>query len=234
MPFPPATAIPAYHLGILRGFLLGQDAPVEVFAAAEALYLVAAREPLPDVEQVNASGPAKIELPTIEQPFSKVAETMAEPASGDDSDGAEPAAAPEIHQQPVAEAAAPKTRKPWSAEAREAAANRMKAMRASGVIGGRSKSEARPEGTAPARPFVEVPITKLQTDHDEYAGRRDPGQELTEADWPDIRKMLEKQRRSVSQIASDYDVEFATMRQFIDRHSWDGKPAPGEGRAPSR
>ncbi len=233
------AATPDYHLGMIEGYLLAHNAPADISAAAKALHLAATRGPSPDAEQNIVSGPEKIEspkieLPTVEESNLKGVEAITEPASSIAPGDAETTAAPEGHQTPIAEAAAPKTRKPWSAEAREAAANRMKAMRASGVIGGRSKSEARPEGAAPARPFVEVPIIKLQTDHDEYAGRRDPGQELIEADWPDIRKMLEKMRRSVSQIASDYDVDFATMRQFIDRHSWNGKPAPGEARAPSR
>lgn len=82
------------------------------------------------------------------------------------------------------------------------------------------------------KPFVEAPPDKLIEKHTGYAGRRDPDQELTEADWPDIRIMLEKQRRSVGNIASDYDVPYDVMRDFINRHVWSGNPAPGEARAP--
>lgn len=38
--------VPAYHIGVLKGYLSGQDAPTEVFVAAEALYMAAIQGPL--------------------------------------------------------------------------------------------------------------------------------------------------------------------------------------------
>jgi hypothetical protein len=67
---------------------------------------------------------------------------------------------------------------------------------------------------------------RLISAHNSYAGKRDPQPNpLQESDWPDIEQMLNKQRRSVSQIASDYEVDFDTMRAFIDEHS-PGEPRP--------
>jgi hypothetical protein len=72
---------------------------------------------------------------------------------------------------------------------------------------------------------------RLISSHNSYAGKRDPQPNpLQESDWPDIEQMLNRQRRSVSQLASDYEVDFDTMRAFIDEHQ---KPPPGEPQ-PSR
>jgi hypothetical protein len=65
-------------------------------------------------------------------------------------------------------------------------------------------------------PFVDVPIEKLQTVHDEYAGKRDPDQSLDDSDWPDIQAMTRK-GMTFRQIASDYDVKPPVMREFIDQ-----------------
>lgn len=38
--------VPAYHIGVLKGYLSGQNAPAEIFVAAEALYMAAIQGPL--------------------------------------------------------------------------------------------------------------------------------------------------------------------------------------------
>jgi hypothetical protein len=86
---------------------------------------------------------------------------------------------------------------------------------------GASSPAALPDDERP-----DSPPERLISAHNSYAGKRDPQPNpLQESDWPDIEQMLNKQRRSVSQIASDYEVDFDTMRAFIDEHQ---EPPPGE------
>ena len=81
------TELPIYHLGILRGYLSGQNAPTQVLLAAETLYLAAVQGPLRTdaleairlisdaAEKLTAQcnrpvvvGPDKIDLPAIPEP----------------------------------------------------------------------------------------------------------------------------------------------------------------------
>ena len=48
-----AAALPAYHYGILKGYLAGQNAPAEILVAAEALYSGSIQGP-PNTELLEA------------------------------------------------------------------------------------------------------------------------------------------------------------------------------------
>jgi hypothetical protein len=56
------------------------------------------------------------------------------------------------------------------------------------------------------------------TEPDEVAGTRHPNQKLSDADWPQIKILLNKNRYSVTKVAGLYNVEFTEMRRFIDEH----------------
>lgn len=78
---------------------------------------------------------------------------------------------------------------------------------------GASAPVARP--SVPEKPYQPVPIERLQQDHNEYAGKRDSGQPLTDCDWPDIKRRLEKSPNR-RKIATDYDVDLEELNFFIE------------------
>lgn len=63
---------------------------------------------------------------------------------------------------------------------------------------------------------TDTPPEILIEKHNEYAGKRDPDQALTDEDWADIQPRCQRGHH-FRQIASDYDVEPSEMRAFIDR-----------------
>lgn len=73
------------------------------------------------------------------------------------------------------------------------------------------------ERLSDAEPRKDTPPEVLIEKHNEYAGKRDEGQELTEEDWPDIDAQLRK-GANIRRLASDYDVSVTTMDKFIDTH----------------
>jgi hypothetical protein len=64
-------------------------------------------------------------------------------------------------------------------------------------------------------PFAEVPVERLISEHNGYAGKRDPQPNpLLDSDWPDIRAMVDR-GRGISAIAGDYDVSVPDLERFI-------------------
>lgn len=201
---------------LLKGFVLAHNAPSQMVAAADAVIEALSRG---TVEITRAREPIRVTMPPPEEPAPEAEQPEHQPeATHAETDASE---------EPT-----PKKRRNFSPEVRAAAAERMKAMHA------RKKAEKeggtpRPVETTP-KPFTPVPADKLVRDHSGYAGRRDPNQPLLDSDWPDIKNMLNVKRMSISQVASDYDVTFGTMRSFIDTHETREEQSPGEARALSQ
>ena len=190
---------------VLKGWLLGKDAPDTILATVDALIAVMRENSHPEVPVVAADIPADrvaiqaeaCEVPTVPDP--------------------------DIH----AVEATPKKKHNWSPEARKAQGERMRVRMAL------KKAKSPQPDLSPPKPFTPVPAEKLIADHGGYAGRRDPGQALVDDDWHDIKVMLNVKRLSVSRIASDYDVDFDTLRAFIDRHQAQAEHRVGNFAAPS-
>jgi hypothetical protein len=77
------------------------------------------------------------------------------------------------------------------------------------------------------KPIPPIDTDRLLTIHNGYAGKRDPGQALTDQDWPDIKARLAKSpdRRA---IASDYDVDLEDLNFFIASCQRREGKSPGE------
>ncbi|WP_435018521.1 hypothetical protein TA3x_000495 [Tundrisphaera sp. TA3] len=137
-----------------------------------------------------------------------------------------------------------KKRQEWSQAARAAAAERMRARQAAGLMqrrgggepavkpivpeprpvivknGKSSEQASEPDlprvSLAKPTPLVESPLPhRLTIDHPGWAGKREDNQ-LHDSDWPDIREMLGKGSKR-EKIAGDYDVTVAELDVFIDR-----------------
>jgi hypothetical protein len=201
---------------LLKGFVLAHNAPAAIVEAADAVIADLSRG---TVEIAGSAEPIRVKVPVPEEPEADTDRTEPERENAD---------VPGVPTR-VPEAPATKKKRNFSPEARAAAGERMRAYQA------RKKADkqgsAPPSAEAAPKPFTTVPADKLVRDHSGYAGRRDPDQPLLETDWPDINNMLNVKRISVSQIASDYDVGFSTMRSFIDTHEAQEKQSPGEARA---
>lgn len=89
-----------------------------------------------------------------------------------------------------------------------------------------------PKSAPPPKPKALPPIDsdRLITVHNGYAGKRDPGQQLTDDDWQDIKARLAKSpdRRA---IASDYDVDLDDLNFFIASCQRREGKSPGEALA---
>lgn len=114
--------------------------------------------------------------------------------------------APEA-QKPSQNAMAPKIEQESLENYRRAPVDQVKRLEASATV-------AAIKATAPR---ADTPVDTLITKHNEYAGKRDPGQQLQDSDWPDIQEMLRK-GRNIRQVAHDYDVEFSVMNAFCDKN----------------
>ena len=146
--------------------------------------------------------------------------------------------------------AEPKKRKEWSPEARAAAAERMRARQAAGLIG-RRKNESSPEPASPPEPAFEIrkaskpepelapkpePLpavdpTRLITVHNGFAGNREDGQ-LRDEDWPDIKSRLARGETKAA-IAGDYEAELEDLDYFIAScQRREAKRSLGEAPAP--
>lgn len=132
------VSLPSYHRGLLRGFLLGHDAPVEVMSAVESLYAAAIQAPLQDdlidsVRRINQAAERLVErlgdVPIERKPMAAV-QTFndEETQSATMSDEAKIAAHVAQHGITRVDGEKPKRKHNMSPEAREAAARRMRDM----------------------------------------------------------------------------------------------------------
>ena len=193
------------HLAyLIKGWLLDKQPPE---AVTEALEMIIAALTMP-------SDPLPLTLPQVvpATPPHSVAPTEMISRQDPIFEPSEPA--------PVAgEVSAAKKKRAWSEEARAAAAERMRARQAAGQMKGRKDAPDAGHAVddtalAPAKPVAPDQPHRLTVAHGGYAGRRDPGQELTDADWPDIKARLDRSpdRRA---IAGDYDVDLDDLNFFI-------------------
>lgn len=166
-----------------------------------------------------------------------------------------PAHASGTDQEMVVGVVEPKKRKEWSPEAREAAAERMRARQAAGLMGKRKKEPvAEPAASRePAKPSYEIrkastteaqsaPKPESRPDVDSTrritvpigpAGKRENGQ-LRDEDWPDIKSRLAK-GETKSAIAGDYEAELEDLDYFIAScQRRESKLPPGEALASLR
>lgn len=153
----------------------------------------------------------------------------------------DPAAASEVaNSAPEVEPA--KKKRGWTEEQRAAAAERMRARQAAGMMKGRKKGTDSAPLVEPVtsgdpenqpRPLVSSPSEphRLTVAHPGYAGKREDGQ-LTDSDWPDIKSRLSRGDTKAA-IASDYDVEEIDLDFFISSaQRREAKTPPGEALAP--
>ena len=202
----------ANHAWMLKGWLLAEHAPVPIMDAVESVIASLAR----NVPTETVSGTQ----PFVAIPPEKLAFLL---------EISQPTANHQVSSSPLAEQDAPAelalavSKKPrrqntMSPENRAAASERMRAMQAAKKAAREQGDPATIENAPPppaAKPFQPVSVEKLRTDHDEFVGKRDPGQSLTDGDWPDIKAMLAK-NPDRKKIAADYDVEFEEMSFFIE------------------
>ena len=146
--------------------------------------------------------------------------------------------------QPADKSTKQKKRQEWSPEARAAAAERLRARQAAGLMkrrGGETPAalsmvpepcpvivkngKSNDQISEPNSPRVSLakpmplaespPPHRLAISHPGWAGKREDSQ-LHDSDWPDIREMLGKGNKR-EKIAGDYDVTVADLNSFIDR-----------------
>lgn len=236
----------ATHAYLIKGYLLAKDAPKAIIDSIEAII-----EGLARPEQTISSS----YVPALSSPVVPELASMAilaehsEPTSDNhdtDADECDAQPASEIETTPEVP---PKKKRNFSPEARAAAAERMRAMQARKKAEREASSVPTPEQSTfeprkaepptPAKmspspkpkPLPAIDHERLITVHNGYAGKRDPGQPLTDDDWPDIKVRLAKSpdRRA---IAGDYDVDLEDLNFFIASCQRREGKSPGEAPAP--
>lgn len=228
---------PLHHAYLLRGWLLDKNPPQEISEAVEAIMAVLESSVAPD--RIITGDPARIAI-RIEQP------ELANAISEVESAKAEETATPEK----------PRRQSNMSAEARAAAAERMRAYQAKkkaereAASHGKQPAPAHREpdqpqfqirratvSTTPAlkepeakpKPLPPIDPERLITVHGGYAGKREDGT-LTDDDWPDIRARLAGSEE-VKAIASDYEVSEEDLDFFIASCRRREAKSPGEALA---
>lgn len=106
-----------------------------------------------------------------------------------------------------------KKRKPWSDEARAAAAERLKARIASGTFKRHNDKSETP--SVPAPPRVDTPPDRLIEDHKDFIGQRDD-RILLDSDWGDIQKMRYNGLPDI-RIAKSYRVAVEYLANYIKK-----------------
>ncbi|MBP3955430.1 hypothetical protein J8F10_09065 [Gemmata sp. G18] len=224
---------PLHHAFVLKGWSLDKNPPSEVKAAVEAIIEVLGQEAVTVVSTVVQLPPLPDSVESSETPCQPEADEP-EAVAADPADD-EPEPTP-VASEPARDVQ-PRKKRNFSPEARAAASERMRAMQAKKRAEKEGKSSEEhsvpaPPLPAPVKPYAPVPYEKLASDHSGYAGKRDPGQPLTDDDWPDIKARLTKSpdRRA---IAGDYDVELDDLNFFISSCQRREGKSPGEALAPS-
>ncbi|WP_435007968.1 hypothetical protein P12x_005234 [Tundrisphaera lichenicola] len=270
------AAVEALYMAAIQGPLRADalDAIQAVKEAAERLAGMAATPPTVQISQAKTElriddqlQSAEFHLPPLtRRALEKAAERVTAPAASgqpqtDDDKITAFLEAKAVEQCPPAHAngdghevvvglAEPKKRKEWSPEARAAAAERMRARQAAGLIG-RRKNESSPEPASPPEPAFEIrkaskpepepapepkPLpavdpSRLITVHTGFAGKREDGQ-LRDEDWPDIKPRLARGETKAA-IAGDYEAEVDDLDYFIAScQRREAKRSLGEAPAP--
>lgn len=224
---------PLHHAFLLKGWLLDKIPPKEVAEAMQEVIDALGQE----VVTVAATSLPLPPLPVsvLESEPMAPAEERRLPAEPDVPADEEPQHTLAVATE-ISPAAPAKKKHNMSPEARAAAAERMRAYQArkraekEGAAACEGSSPQAAPSPAPVKPYTPVPYEKLVTDHSGFAGKRDPGQPLTDDDWPDIKARLAKSpdRRA---IASDYDVELDDLNFFIASCQRREGKTPGEALA---
>lgn len=222
-----------HHAYLIKGFLLAKEAPKAILDAIAAII-----ENL-DRGEVTISTSAVPQFPLQAVvgggESSDPTETDGLPDSPLDAVEDAPSS-PAVTGSEATPAAPPKKNRNFSPETRAAAAERMRAMQArkkaerEGNSGRIAIAESSPTPPPAAKPYTAASVEKLIHDHAGYAGKRDPGQPLTDEDWPGIKSRLARSpdRRA---IASDYDVDLDGLNFFIASCQRREGKSPGEALA---
>jgi hypothetical protein len=205
----------ANHAWMLKGWLLAEHAPAPIMEAVESVIESLSHERA-DGTVISSNHPALTIRPE------PLPDDLADVARANDSEEKAPErshqAVPVETTEPLpAEGKKPRKKNSMSPENRAAAGERMRAIQAAKKAarehGNPATAEVAPSAP-PQNPYQPVSIEKLRTDHDEFVGKRDPGQPLTDSDWPEIKAMLAKSPDR-KKIASDYDVDIDDLNFFI-------------------
>jgi hypothetical protein len=232
-----------YNAYLIKGYLIDKKAPKRIMEALDTL-----------IGTLHGSEAKPSQVSGVESPPEDSDSTSDEEEESRPSEVSRP---DDLRAKSIDQTSPPvKAKRAWSPEAKAAAAERMRAMRAKKKAEGESADSVKehdpanpdPEPTkyeirratasptpalkepeANPKPLPPIDPERLITVHRGYAGKREDGT-LTDADWPDIKARLARSEE-LKAIASDYDISEEDLDFFIASFRRREGKSPGEALA---